>query len=151
LEHGHPGLFQGNADDLADMQVVINDENAVRQRTLREVVLAYGLTLLGVQEALQSPASKAPGTPGCHLSPLLFYKATMAGNKRGVEPAKGHGPVDRRQRLRSQGKQIAYVGPHALAAGFAAMADIVVGNDSGEIDQRADVARCRKCNEAVQV
>jgi hypothetical protein len=32
---------------------------------------------------------------------LLFYKATTAGNKGGVEPAKGDGPVDRRQDLRS--------------------------------------------------
>ena len=90
LEDGHPGLLQGNADDLAYMQVVVNDENAVRQGSLREVVPACGLTLLlGVQGALQSPAPKAPGAPGCHLSPLLFYKATTAGNKGGrpAQPA----------------------------------------------------------------
>jgi hypothetical protein len=46
---------------------------------------------------------------------LLFYKATTAGNKGGIEPAKGDGAVDRRQCLRSAGKQIVHVDPHALA------------------------------------
>ena len=39
LEDSHSGLLQCNTDDLADVQVVVNDENAVRQRSLREVVL----------------------------------------------------------------------------------------------------------------
>ena len=71
----------------------------------------------------------------------------MAGNKGRIEPAKGNGPVDGRQCLRSEGKQIVHVGPYSLAAGFAAVADIVVGNDGGEIDQRADVERCRQGDE----
>src|SRR6185295_20338423 len=130
------------------MQVVVNDQNTVRQGSLREVVPACGLTLLlGVQGALQSPAPKAPGAPGCRRLPLLFYKATTAGNKGGIEPAKGNGPVDRRQGLRSEGKQIVHVDPYALAGGFAAVADIVVGDDSGEIDQRADIERCRQSDE----
>src|SRR6185295_18247718 len=110
--------------------------------------LACSRTLvLGVQGALQPPAPKAPAAPGCHLSSLLFYKATTAGNKGGIEPAKGNGPVDGRQCLRSQGEQIVHVDPHALAGGFAAVADIVVGDDGGEIDQRADIERRRKRNE----
>src|SRR5438094_1883830 len=34
LEDSHPGLLQRNTDDLAYVQVVINDENAVRQTAL---------------------------------------------------------------------------------------------------------------------
>jgi hypothetical protein len=51
---------------------------------------------------------------------LLFYKATTTGNKGGIEPAKGDGPVDRRQCLRSEEKQIVHVDPHAPAGRFAA-------------------------------
>ena len=36
LEHGHPRFFQRDADDFADMQVVVDDENAVRQTSLRQ-------------------------------------------------------------------------------------------------------------------
>ena len=37
LEDSHPGLLQCNTDDLADVQVVVNDENAVRQTSLRRM------------------------------------------------------------------------------------------------------------------
>ena len=68
LEDGHAGLLQCDADDLADVQVVVNDENAVRQGSLREVVLACGrIFRLGVQGALEPPAPKAPAAPGRHL------------------------------------------------------------------------------------
>src|SRR5436309_3223937 len=40
LEDSHSGLLECNTDDLADVQVVVYDENAVRQRSLREVVRA---------------------------------------------------------------------------------------------------------------
>ena len=63
---------------------------------------------------------------------MLFYKATTAGNKGGIEPAKGNGPVDGRQCLRSEGKQIIHVDPHTLAGSFAAVVDIVFSDDGRE-------------------
>ena len=35
LEYGHPGLLQCDTDDLADMQVVVNDQDTVGQTSLR--------------------------------------------------------------------------------------------------------------------
>src|SRR5436305_263490 len=104
-------------------------------------------TLATSSRGLEAPAPQAPGAPGSRRFHLLFYKATTAGNKGGIEPAKGNGPVDGRQCLWSEGKQIVHVDPHALAGGFAAVVDIVVGDDGGEIDQRADVERCRQGDE----
>ena len=49
LEDGHPGLLECDPDDLANMQVVVNDENTVRQTSLlarlAAVELACGRTL----------------------------------------------------------------------------------------------------------
>ena len=39
LEHGHAGLPERDADDLADMRVVVDDEDAVRQASLRSVAV----------------------------------------------------------------------------------------------------------------
>jgi hypothetical protein len=70
---------------------------------------------------------------------LLFYKATTAGNKGGIEPAKGAGPVDRRQCLWSEGKQIVHVDPRAPAGGFAAaLADKVRCGTGLALDVGAD-------------
>ena len=39
LEYGHPGLAERDPDDLANMQVVVNDEDTVRQASLRTRVV----------------------------------------------------------------------------------------------------------------
>ncbi len=37
LEHGHAGFFERDADDLADMKVIVDDKDTVRQSLLRKI------------------------------------------------------------------------------------------------------------------
>ena len=38
LEHGHAGFLERDADDLADMEVIVDDEDTVRQKLLRKMI-----------------------------------------------------------------------------------------------------------------
>ncbi len=66
---------------------------------------------------------------------MLFYKTITAGNKIWIGAAKLNRLIDGRQRLGTKLNQTVHIDLHAFAGRFVAVADIVVGDDSGKIDQ----------------
>jgi hypothetical protein len=70
---------------------------------------------LAIQGTLQPPTPKTPGAPGSHIFTLLFYKAIAAGDKVWIGTAERNSPVDGRQRLGPELKQIIDVGRKTLA------------------------------------
>jgi hypothetical protein len=66
------------------MQVVIDDENTVRQAGLRRIVwrsAAGGLVLLLIESALQAEALKTQRRQNAMICPLLFYKPDAMDDK----------------------------------------------------------------------
>src|SRR3954471_2726136 len=82
LERGHAGFLEGDANDFADMQVIVNDEDTVRQTFLRWIVLSLLEKYSSLDRSFAVPASfDAPCAPGRRGLPLPCYKAMAAGNK----------------------------------------------------------------------
>ena len=131
LGHGHAGLLQRDADDLADVAVVVDDENAMRQVPLRS---ACGRLLVLVASSLRW--SRQLRKPQLRQARSALRRQAGRG-RRQLSRAEQDGLVDGRQRLRPEREEIVDVDLHAFARCFPAVGDIVVGNERIEVHQRA--------------
>src|SRR5262249_55032092 len=121
---GHGGLLQRDPDDLADVQVVVDNEDTVGQPPLPMYKCSTSRTLcLFIQIVLQPPVSKTPRTPGSCFTPKLIYQAVAACNKRKILSTYSRRSVDARQGLRPETEQIVNVDIHAFSGRLPAMAD----------------------------
>ncbi len=90
---------------------------------------------------------KPPAAPGDHPLALLFYKAIAAVDKVGIETVERERPIDGWESLWSEPDQIVDIQVDPAAQGFLAMADVVVANDGGKVDQGANVEDDHQCEQ----